>query len=322
MEKSILIRIRNKFYQFPESTLVIFLILLMIIIYAVNNRFFSLANIITILRSLVPYFIIACGVTFVITSGELDLSIGSLLGFASYLIAYSDKTLGLPVIISIPLVITATAFLGFLNGIMVTRLKIPSLIVTLGMMYSVRGLIFIITRGGTISDLSEGLKKIGEGVIFQVPYIVIVALIIGIVSLLILNNTKFGYHIKGVGGNKIAAEAAAIDSRKIKTLAFIITGICCSIAGILVVARANIATPATGQGYELFVIAAVIIGGTSLFGGVGTIFGTFLGALFFSILQNGLILMKIDAYWHQFISGFIIILAVGIDILKRNRMLR
>ena len=319
IKESALTRVKNKILQARELTMIVFLVVFGLIIFIVNKDFLTVLNLMNVLRGSVFYFIVGCGATYVIISGELDLSVGSILAFSGLIVALSLVN-GVPVPIAIISAICASMIIGYINGILVTRLKIPSLVVTLGMLYSVRGIIMIITKGKTISNLPSSFKVIGQGEIFKIPNLIIFAFVLGIIMHVVLTYTRFGYNIKSVGGNKIAAEAAGIDIKMVKTVTYVISGFCCGLAGILMTSRVSVGSPSIGMGYELYVISAVIIGGTSLFGGIGTVTGTLLGAIFLSILQNGMLLMHISPYWQSFIIGIVMITAVGIDQFRRGKM--
>ena len=184
--------------------------------------------------------------------------------------------------------------IGFITGKITIGLKVPALIVTLGMLYIYRGLNYQITKMQPVLGLPESLKIIGYGGIFRIPYLVIIAAVLGVITHIILQYTKFGYDVHVVGGNKLAAIAAGININRIKITLFMISGLFCAIAGILVIARISAGRAVTGEGYEMYVLASIIIGGVSLFGGIGSVFGTFLGAL--------LLTLQRDIYNRQFLQ--------------------
>jgi len=318
-KESKLSKVRNKIIQINEIGLFVIIILLGAAIFIKNQDFLSVENIISILRSSVFYFIVGCGLTFVLVAGELDLSIGSNLGFSGMVTAILLQN-GIPVAISIIAGIFSGLFVGFINSIIVGQFKIPPLIATLGTLYIFRGLINVITRGKTISDLPDSFKVIGQGELVGIPYLIFYAAIIGIMAHFILNYSKIGYDIRSVGGNREAARVAGINTRLIQISVYLICGLLCAVSGILMTSRLSIGTPNLGIGLELYVVALVIIGGTSLFGGIGTIFGTILGAIFMSIVQNGMLMAHIDPFWQNVVVGFIMIIAVGFDQYRRSKM--
>ena len=317
-KQTILARLKNNLVQSNEITMVIFLIIFGLIVYSINRDFLTFGNILNVIRASVFYFLLGIGVTYVIISGELDLSVGSMLGFSGLISALLIQK-GIPVAVAVILAILGTIFAGWIIGLLVTRLKIPSLVVTLGMLYSIRGIGLILTEGNTVAGMPDSFKKISQTDLFgRIPIVIIYALILGIISHVILTYTKLGSHVRGVGGNKIAAEAVGIDVRWIKTIAFIISGFCAGLTGVLMASRISVGTPSAGTGYELYAISAVIIGGTSLFGGIGSIAGTLLGALFLSVLVNGMLLIHVSPYWQGFVIGLVMIAAVGLDQYRRS----
>jgi ribose/xylose/arabinose/galactoside ABC-type transport system permease subunit len=311
--------IASKLLNIQELGLLIFIVAFGLFITVINPTFIKLENILNVLKSSSLKFIIGCGMTFVLVGAEIDLSVGSVYGFCGLATALA-LSFGVNVIVSIVIGIASGLLIGFITGMIVTNFKIPALVVTLGMLYAVGGLNLITTKGAIITGLPESFKVIGQGNIFGIPNLVVIALIIGVISHITLEYTRFGYDVRCVGGNRQAAIAAGINVKRFRILLFMITGLASSIAGILVTSRLSSGTPTIGQGFELFVISAVIIGGVSLYGGIGTIFGTFLGAVLISVIQNGMILMQVSPYTQSIIVGGIMILAVGVDQYRRNKM--
>jgi len=317
-KQTILSKLKSNLVQSNEITMVIFLIVFGLIVYSINRDFLTVNNILNFLRASVFYFILGIGVTYVIISGELDLSVGSIVALSG-LVSALLLVQGINVVVAIILAILSAVIVGWINGLLITRLKIPSLVVTLGMLYSIRGVGLMLSKGETVAGLPNSFKAITQIDIFgKIPSIIIYALVLGVIAHVILTYTRFGAHIKGVGGNKITAEAVGIDTRKIKTAAFIISGFCAGLTGVLMASRISVGSSTAGSGYELYAISAVIIGGTSLFGGIGSIAGTLLGAIFLSVLQNGMLLMHISPYWQSFVVGLVMIGAVGLDQYRRS----
>jgi ribose transport system permease protein len=317
-KQTILTRLKSLLVQSNEVTMAIFLVVFGLIVYSINRDFLTVNNILSVLRASVFYFIIGIGVTYVIISGELDLSVGSMVAFSG-LVSALLMINGVPVVVSVIIAILGTIFAGWIIGLLVTRLNIPSLVVTLGMNYSIRGIGLILTEGKTVAGLPVSFKKISQTDIYgSIPSTIIYALVLGVIAHVILAYTKLGYQLKGVGGSKMAAQAVGINVKWKKTIAFMTSGFCAGLTGILMASRISVGSPSSGLGYELYVISAVIIGGTSLFGGIGSITGTMLGALFLSILQNGMLLMHVSPYWQGFVVGLVMITAVGIDQYRRS----
>ena len=302
-----------------EIGLIIIVVLLGIVIYLINHDFLSAENIIGILRNSVFYFIIGCGLTFVLIAGELDISVGSIVGFSG-LIAAILLQKGIPVVFSIIIGIFCGLLIGYINSFIIGRLKVPPLIATLGTLYIFRGLINVITKGKTISNLPESFKAIAQGKLFNIPYLIFYAVIIGIISHLVLNYTKYGYNVRSVGGNKEAARVVGINVRLIQISVYLISGFICALSGILMTSRLSVGSPNVGNGLELYIVSLVIIGGTSLFGGIGSILGTLFGAIFMGTVQNGMLMVHIDPFWQNVVIGTIMILAVAIDQYRRGKM--
>jgi len=259
----------------------------------------------------------AIGMTFVLITGGLDLSVGSVLALGGVATGLAFQA-GLPTPVAILIGIFIGVVIGCINGLMVTRAKIPPLIVTLGMMYIARGIVSVLTKGTPIYPLPEGFQALEQTRFFTIPAIVFIALSIAIIAHFILSKTPFGRSVYAVGGNAEAARISGINNRKIVFSAYLIASTLAAFTGIFVAARLGSATATAGTGFELTVICAAIIGGTSNFGGLGSIIGTVFGALFMEILSNSLTLMRIPVYWQLLVVGFILILAVWVDQYRRS----
>lgn len=304
--------------RIKEMGILLCLIFITVVISVYNPVFLSAENLINVLRSSSFIFIIGIAMTYVLIAGDFDLSVGPTLALGGILSAMA-VTAGIPLPISILLGVLIGAAIGVLNGLLVVKFNIPALIVTLGTMYIGRGLVLIITKGAPIYPLPDDFNNIGQGEQFSIPNVVIIAVVLAVIANIILNNTKYGRSVYAVGGNRETARLSGINTDKIKISVYILTGAASALSGVLMAGRLGSAQPSAGTGYELMVIAAVIIGGTSLFGGSGTIAGTAIGALLMSVISNGMVLMKVSAYWQNLIVGVIIILAVGLDQYRRKR---
>jgi len=313
-KRSLLIRILNK----REVGIAVPLILLIIIVSIVNPVFLEIDNIINILRQMSFTFIIGVAMTFILIGAGLDLSVGSVLALGG-VISGLALLANLPVWLSIILGILVGVAVGFFNGFVITRFKIPSLIVTLGMMYFARGVVQVLTRGNPVYPLPEKFNFIGQGFIAGIPVVVIVAAVLGIAAHIVLTYTSFGRAVYAVGGNVETARLSGINVVRVQTWAYVLCGAASGLAGVLTAARLASALSNAGTGMELQVIAACIIGGTSMFGGSGSILGTLIGVAFMSVVANGMVLMKISVYYQSMVIGAIIILAVGIDQSNRKR---
>jgi ribose transport system permease protein len=251
--------------------------------------------------------------TFVIITGGIDLSVGSVISFVGIITTSMIKDFGQ----SLPLAIVFGLFIGivigFVNGILVSYIKMPAFITTMGMMTILRGLGYIYTKGYPIYDLPKEFKYIGQGYIGRIPVPTIILLGVAIIAYIVLRKTIFGRHIQAIGGNAEAAKIAGISDQRDVLIVYMMSGFISSIAAILMAARIGSGLPTIGIGYELDAIAAVVIGGAAMTGGTGTILGTILGSIILGVLSNGLSLLDVDSYVMNVISGLVVILAVFVD---------
>ncbi|NLJ39988.1 MAG: ribose ABC transporter permease [Candidatus Atribacteria bacterium] len=283
-----------------------------VILSFLSPAFLTVDNILNILRQVSVISIIAAGETFVILTGGIDLSVGSVLGLCGVLLAAvlkgTDNTL-LGVLTGIGL----GAFLGYSNGILISKGKLPPFCATLGMMAIARGLAFVYTQGKPISGFGSMFRFFGSGYIGPIPVPIIIAVGLFAVVFYVLTQTIAGRCIYSLGSNETATRLSGIKTDYYKTLVYVICGLFVGIAAVVFTARINSGHPLAGQGYELDSIAAVVIGGTSLSGGEGTIIGTFIGALIMGVIRNGLNLVNVDPFWQQVAIGAVIIVAVLAD---------
>lgn len=303
-----------------ESGVFLALLVLFIILSVSSPYFLQPVNLINILRQISLIAIIGVGMTFLIIGGEFDLSIGSIMGLSSILIAWLIKH-GINPWIAFIILLVLSVFIGFINGALTTKLGIPSLIVTLGMLSILRGLTLVIAGGWPISGFEDSsfFFLTGGRILDIFPMQAIWLIIIMILGGIILTKTTFGHHVYGTGGNKRAAILAGVNTDRVKIINFIITSILATIGGAIVLGFLKSATPLAGTGMELNVIAAVVIGGTNLFGGSGFVVGTLLGAIIMGAIRNGMILIGVSVYWQESIIGLVIIGAVALDMLIRRR---
>jgi ribose/xylose/arabinose/galactoside ABC-type transport system permease subunit len=296
-------------------------VLLSFIIFSVLSLttpgFLSLSNLTTVLRQISINGILAVGVTFVIITGGIDLSLGStvaLAGVAAALFArQGNDALALPLIAGI----STGLVVGFVNGLIVTRGKVAPFIVTLGMMTILRGTALVVSDGRPVSNLSDAFNSIGGGDLLGIPIPILVFLAVVVVSHIILDRTVIGRYVYATGGNERAAYASGVDVDKVKMFVYVICGAFAGLAGIVLASRINTGQPNAGVSFELDAIAAAVIGGTNLSGGIGKVTGTVLGVLIIGIINNGLDLLNVTSYYQQIIKGVIIIGAVLIDRNKR-----
>ena len=304
-----------------QMGLVLALIIFSIAIALKNPNYFGEANLIEILRSTVYIFIICIGSTYVFISGGLDLSVGSVFALGSVASALA-MTNGVPVVPAIVIGIASGGVVGAINGVIIEFCGIPPLITTLGSLYVVEGLVTVLTGGNSVFPLPSSFDAIGEDNLGPVPYLVVYTIVLGIIGHIVLEYTRFGHRIRPTGGNRAAARAMGLRVRRLSIIVYTLSGISAGIAGVLFSSQIASGQPSIGATEELQVIAAVIIGGTSLFGGVGTIAGSALGALLLSVITDGLVLININAAYQDVVTGTVIVLAVGIDRLRRGRQWR
>jgi len=309
------------FLRKQESSIIIATVFYMIFVTMVNKTFITPGNQFNILRSTGFTLITTVGMTLILITGGLDLSVGSVLALGGVITGLCLKA-GLPLAVAILAGVLTGTVIGVINGFIIIKAGIPPLIVTLGMQYIARGLVSVVTKGVPIYPLPESFQSIEQTKLAGIPVVVIIALLIAAIGHITLSKTAFGRAVYAVGGNAEAARISGINTRKVTFRVYVITSTLAALAGILMAARLGSAEAAAGTGYELTVICASIIGGTSTFGGIGSILGATVGALFMEILTNSLTLMRISVYWQNMVVGVILILAVFLDQYRRNLLLR
>jgi len=265
--------------------------------------------------------IIAVGMTFVILTAGIDLSVGSLVavvGVLTTLLLAAVTPLGVAFPVAVLAGLALGALSGLIAGTVITRFSITPFIVTLALMTIWRGTAFILTGGRPIWELPEEFGVLGSGRVLGVPIPTVIMFVVYLAAHIVLTRTRFGRHVYAVGGNAEAARLAGIRTGRVVTGVFVMCGTLSALSGILLASRVNSGQPNAGLMYELDVIAAVVVGGTSLFGGRGSILGTFIGSLLIGVLRNGLNLMNVESYVQQVVVGFVILLAVMIDQWRRR----
>jgi ribose/xylose/arabinose/galactoside ABC-type transport system permease subunit len=292
--------------------LVLALVCISIVITALRPQFLTSANLLNVARQISLNGILAVGVSFVLITGGVDLSLGSLVALTGVIAAGFAHPGDWPVVVPVCIGILAGTACGATTGLVVAFGRLPPFIVTLGMMTVARGLALVISQGKPVSNLSSSFTSIG-GNFGAVPIPVLVLLAVGGLSWLFLGNTRLGRYVYAVGGNENAAWAAGINIQGVKLFAYSVSGGLAGLAGVVLAARITTGQPNAGIAYELDAIAAAVIGGTSLSGGVGSICGTLLGALLLGVINNGLDLLNVSSYYQQIIKGLIIVTAVWLD---------
>ena len=284
-------------------------LLLALALSLLSNRFLQPANLVNILRQASINGIIAVGMTLVILTGGIDLSVGSILALSAIIGADMLKK-GTAVPLAVPAALVIGLALGMINGLIITRGKIPPFIATLGMLTVARGLTLMYTQGQPVTGLPEAFRFIGAGSIGPVPMPIVVAGLTFLLGYVLLTRTRFGEYIYLLGDNPSAARLAGVPTDRMTVLVYALSGLCAALAGLVLIARLDSAQPVLGQGYELDAIAAVVVGGTSFSGGEGTLTGTLLGVLLIETLNNGINLLNIPAEWGLVLKGVVIALAL------------
>lgn len=295
------------------------LVLLIIFFSFSSPYFFKLENIMTIVLQASVIGIIAIGVTFIIITAGIDLSLGSVVAFSGVVVGLCAGA-ELPIVLCIIAGVLAGIVCGLTNAFLVTKAYIPPFIATLGLMMSVRGINLVLTDGrATYFSGYPGFRLLAQGRLFDlIPWPVIYLLIIAVLCGWILQKTLIGRYVYAVGSNETAAHLSGINVNKVKFFVYAFSGLLTGIAGVILASRLNSGQPTTGAGYELEAIAAVVIGGTSLMGGVGTIGGTIIGTFIMGVLKNGLNLMGVSQFWQMVATGIVVIAAVYLDSLRKK----
>ena len=315
---------KTKFYlkRLTSNTttiLVLVIILLFILLSILSQFFFQISNMKNIATQITIYGLLAIGMTFVILTGGIDLSVGSMLAFCGVVLAICIKA-GIPLFFSLVICILTGVLSGSVNGILVSWGRVPPFIATLGTLGIIRGLALVITKGSAITGLGKDLLVIGGGEIgglVPVPFVITLACFA--IGYYILKFTRMGRYIYTIGGNAEAARLSGVKVNYYRYSAYVISGITAAIASIVMTGRLNSAQPIAAEGYELDAIAAVILGGTSMAGGQGSLIGTFLGAVIMTIARNGMNILNVHTYWQKVVIGSIIILAVMFDVLRHKK---
>jgi ribose/xylose/arabinose/galactoside ABC-type transport system permease subunit len=285
----------------------VFVILFVIFLSIASPNFFTTANIVAITRQTAILGIISIGMTFSIIAGGMDLSVGAVVGL-SISLAGTFFSLGWPYFSVFIIALLVGAICGLLNGFFVNRLAISPIIVTLGTMSIYRGIAFVYTGGYWVTGLPGSYLHIGSGLFPLVLWLVVLGL-----ASWVARRMRFGRHLYAVGGNESSSRLAGINVRNVKTIVYLISALLASLGGMIFIGRTGVIQPTAGTGYEMQAIAATVIGGASIAGGRGSMVGTFLGSILLGLLLNGLVLLKVSAYWQGAFTGMIIVIALLLD---------
>lgn len=306
-----------------KSQSLIALFLLCLVISILSDKFLTTNNLWNVLRQISVNVCISVGMTLVVLMAGIDLSVGSILAFTSAICAgllkngiaieSLDLFIGFTVVGGVLSAMLIGLLLGIFNGWVITKFSLPPFVATLAMLTIARGATMLYTQGIPISNLGSNFEFIGSGWFIGIPVPVWISTLMVLIVVFITKKTAFGRYIYAIGGNEKAAFLSGININNIKLTVYGIAGMMAAVSGVLVTSRLNSAQPNAGNSYELDSIAAVVIGGTSLSGGVGTVTGTVIGAVIIGVLNNGLVLLNVSPFWQQVVKGLVILLAVIID---------
>lgn len=315
--------------QWQRARPLIALFILCLLLGLASDRFFTVANGLNVLRQISVNVCIATGMTLVVLAGGIDLSVGSVLACCGALSAglltrglsfpAFDLFVGFTLTGALLMALLAGLAFGFFNGWMVTRFRVPPFVATLAMLTIARGLTMLYTEGHPISQLGTGFAQLGSGSWIGIPVPVWIATGVVLAAHVMTRMTRMGRYIYAIGGNEEAARLSGIHIAGVKTKVYAIAGALAALGGLIVTARLDSAQPNAGTGYELDAIAAVVIGGTSLSGGRGSVAGTVMGAVIIGVLNNGLVLLNVSPFWQQVVKGSVILLAVIVDRMGNQR---
>ena len=300
--------------------IILSLLVLCILLTFATEHFLTTRNILNVLLQISTNGMIAFGMTYVILLGGIDLSVGSVVALSGTISMALMARSNWPLVPALLIGVVIGLAVGVINGLLITKVKMPAFIVTLAMMNITRGLALIMTSGKPIYVQDERLLIIGNGKFLDViPLQIIYMLIIFLILFCVLNYTRYGKHLYATGGNIEAARFSGINVDSVRIIAYVISGVVSGIAGVMTAARLYSALPTMGEGAEMDAIAAVVLGGTMMTGGSGTLGGTLIGTLIIGVMNNGLNLLGVNSYWQDVAKGIIIIFAIVVDIIKNKK---
>ena len=310
---------KSKLKEYSYTFILLGVLLVVIFIMAIMSPyFFSWKNCRNILNQSAIYLVLSIGMTFVICAGQIDLSVGAIIGFSGVCVGLLLNQ-GVSPIWAILIQLLIGVIVGIVNGIFVAYGKINSFIVTLGMMTILRGITLILTNSSSVFGFGNIITFIGSGKIGPVNMPIILSLVIATVGGVLLHRTTFGNYCLFIGTNEIALNRSGVNVKKYKIIIFALCGLCASVAGLIITARLNSAEPLAGQGYEMDAIAASILGGTSMQGGKGNIIGTIIACLILNIMKSGLTLLAISSHYQEILTGLILLISVLISESEQRR---
>ncbi|MDY0289364.1 MAG: ABC transporter permease [Sphaerochaeta sp.] len=309
----------QRIFRQRESAIFLALVAIMVVITIVAPQFATSGNIYRVSRQISLVAIASLGVFTVILTGGIDLSLGSTIGLSGVTCGMAMAA-GVHPLLAILLGMVTGFSVGIINGLLVSYVGITPFIVTLGMLSIARGSIWIVTKGWPVENIDDRILVLGQGDLLGIPVPVVIMFAVALAIHFLMRFTVFGRRVYAIGGNEEATRLSGIDVQKIKCLAYGISGLLASVTGIILVARFSSAQTSSGEGWELDAIAAAVIGGTSLAGGAGSVVGVLIGAAIMGVIRNGLVLMRVSAYWQTSIMGLIVILAAVIDRVKNRKV--
>jgi len=302
-----------------ESAVLFVLIAIIVAFSILSPQFLKVSNFITVLRQVSILAIVSVGMTVFLISGGIDLSVGSMVSVVSVLTSMATVNLNLPIGIAIIIGLILGMGMGFLNGMMITTTGMPPMIGTLATQLVFRGLGFIVCGGASIYHLPEGFKVFGQGYVGAIPVPVIIMIIILLIFAFVLGRTFIGRYFYAVGSNAEATRLCGLDIKKVQVLAYTICGLLSAVGGMIMTSRVNSGQPKAGDGYEMDVLTACVVGGISINGGEGKIRHIVVGVLIIGILSNGLTIIGVSEYWQQVAKGLILAAAVAFDAIQKTR---
>lgn len=308
----------RKLWAIPEAGIFVPLLVFTLVFFCLNQSFLGPNSVAAMLRAMTFVGIIAVGQTWLMIAGGIDLSVGSVAGLCAIVSSWLMKTQGLPVEAGLLAGLAVGFMAGLVNGLIVVRFGIPAFIATLGMLYVARGLNYLLCQGYPIYPIPDPLKDLGRAEPLGLSWAFVAFVLLAGIGDFALRRTVYGRMVYATGGNVEVARIAGINTAWVQIGCYMLTGAMAAVAGMLLMSQLNVGQPEIGVGWELDVIASVVIGGVSLFGGVGTVVGTFLGLLIMQVVRSGLVVTGVNTHWQTVAVGVIMVTAVGVDLLRRR----
>jgi len=312
-------RVLSSIVSTREVTLIVLILVIIVTMSFMSPYFLSLDNFRAVAVGMVPTAVIVIGMTLLLASGGFDLSVGSVMALSSTVVAMLLLAgVAIPIAVILGLILGATV--GMFNGLLITKVGINPLVATLGTMSLARGIALVLTEGFSVSNLPKEYGFIGKTSFAGVPLMVVTALVLILIFDLAMRHTRFFRQLYFIGANEKAALLSGISVDRVRITAYVLTGMLAALAGAMLASRLMTGTPTAGNGLELQVLAAAVIGGASLRGGEGTILGAFLGVIFVALINNSMIMLAVSIYWQMIVTGTVLVTAVALDMMVRRRV--